>query len=232
MGSRTLDYAAPFQHVSAKLVPCNRPRYCKHLLQRLAAERSGAPCPQVLGIDEHFFTRRHGYATTLCDLKNHSVYDVVLGRSELALEAYLARLPGKQRVRVVCMDLASAYRSLVRRQFPNARIVADRFHVIRIINQHFLACWRELDGAGARNRGLLSLMRRHRHRLSCEQEQRLNAYLSGYPALEVIYRFKQRLCYLLLKKNRNRKQCEKLAPRLWRAIAPTGKARRNSALLG
>ena len=40
-----------------------------------------------MGIDEHFFTRRKGYATTLCDLRNHKVYDVVLGRSELSLEA-------------------------------------------------------------------------------------------------------------------------------------------------
>ena len=37
--------------------------------------------------------------------------------------------------------------------------------------------------------------------------------------MEVVYRFKQRLCYLLLKKHRTRKQCEKLAPRFLRAIS-------------
>jgi transposase len=68
----------------------------------------------VLGIDEHFFTRRKGYATTLCDLRNHKIYDVVLGRSESSLDAYLARLEGKSDVRMVCMDLAPAYRALVR----------------------------------------------------------------------------------------------------------------------
>ena len=67
------------------------------------------------------------------------------------------------------MDLASVYRALVRKYFPNAKIVADRFHVIRLINHHFLACWRELDPVGAKNRGLLSLMRRHRHNLKPEQ---------------------------------------------------------------
>ena len=36
--------------------------------------------------------------------------------------------------------------------------------------------------------------------------------------LEAIYRFKQRLCYLLLNKHRTRKQCEQLAPRVLRAI--------------
>ena len=193
-------------------------RHAEHFLRRLAAERSGAPCPQVLGIDEHFFSRKHGYATTFCDLKNHSVYDVTLGRSQLALDAYLQRLEGKHLVRIVCMDLASTYRAVVRKHFPNARIVADRFHVIRLVNQHFLACWRQLDPNGSKNRGLLSLMRRHRHNLSLDQQQRLGSYLAANPVLETIYRFKQRLCYLLLKKHRTRKHCERLAPRFLRAI--------------
>ena len=193
-------------------------RYFRRGLQRQFRERHPSCCPLLLGIDEHFFTRRKGYATTFCDLHNHKVYDVVLGRSEAALEPYLARLEGKAAVRVVCMDLASVYRSLVRKHFPNARIVADRFHVIRIIHHHFLACWKELDPVGSKNRGLLSLMRRHRHNLKPEQQVRLAAYLAAHPALELIYRFKQRLCYLLLKKHRNRKQCQALAPRFLRAV--------------
>lgn len=106
--------------------------------------------PTVLGSDEHFFTRRKGFATTLCDLRNHKVYDVVLGRSEASLSAYLQRLEDKEAVKVVCMDLSSGYRALVAKFFPNAVIVADRFHVIRLINHHFLACWRDLDPVAAR----------------------------------------------------------------------------------
>jgi transposase len=193
-------------------------RWFQDFLKLRAAERSGAPCPQVLGIDEHFFSRRHGYATTFCDLRNHSVFDVVLGRSEAALDSYLQRLEGKQRVRVVCMDLSSSYRALARKYFPNARIVADRFHVIRLINHHFLACWRDIDPVGARHRGLLSLMRRHRHNLKPDQQLRLADYLSTHPALDAIYRFKQRLCYLLLKRHRTRKQCAQLVPRFLRAV--------------
>ena len=200
-------------------------RWFHDFLGLRAAERSATPCPQVLGIDEHFFTRRHGYATTFCDLRNHSVFDVVLGRSEASLESYLARLAGKDRVRVVCMDLASGYRALVRKHFPQARIVADRFHVIRLINHHFLACWRDIDAAGARNRGLLSLMRRHRHNLRADQYLRLADYLAAHPALEAIYRFKQRLCYLLLKKHRTRLQCEPLARRFLRAVYQWRQAR-------
>ena len=33
-------------------------RWFEDFLRRAEAERSGAACPRVLGIDEHFFTRR------------------------------------------------------------------------------------------------------------------------------------------------------------------------------
>ena len=193
-------------------------RWFQDFLRRAEAERRGADCPRLLGIDEHFFTRRQGYATTFCDLRGHKVFDVVLGRSEAGLEDYLSKLPGKDRVRVVCMDLASGYRSLVRKHFPNAKIVADRFHVIRLINHHFLACWREIDPVGSKSRGLLSLLRRHRHNLKPEQMARLEQYFEKFPAVRQIYRFKQRLCYLLLKKHRTRKQCLPLVERFLKAI--------------
>jgi transposase len=188
-------------------------------LELLAGERISRECPQVLGIDEHFFTRRHGFATTFCDLKNHKIHDVVLGRSEASLEGYLNRLEGKHRVQVVCMDLATGYRALVRKHFPQARIVADRFHVIRTVNHHFLACWKELDPVGAKNRGLLSLMRRHRHNLEPDQHARLDLYLKERPAIQAIYRFKQRLTYLLLEKHHNQKKCRRLAARFLRDMA-------------
>ncbi len=194
-------------------------RYFLRHLQRRARQDHAPLCPRVLGIDEHFFTRRKGYATTFCDLKNHRIYDVVLGRSEAALEAYLARLEDKDQVRVVCLDLAAVYRALVKKYFPRALIVADRFHVIRLINHHFLACWREIDPVGSKNRGLLSLMRRHRHNLSPEQVDRLERYFDQFPVLRQIYRFKQRLCYLLLKKHKNKRQCRNLVPRFLRAVA-------------
>jgi transposase len=73
-------------------------RWYQHHVKRRVSELSGRDCPQVLGIDEHFFTRKKGYATTLVDLKNHKVFDVVLGRSEPSLRAYLSRLRGRDRV--------------------------------------------------------------------------------------------------------------------------------------
>jgi transposase len=145
----------------------------------------------VLGIDEHFFSRKDGYATTFADLRNHTVFDVVLGRSEEALKAYLKRLKGRDRVQVVVMDLSETYRSLVRKYFPNAMIVADRFHVVRLLNHHFLKVWGMLDPEGRKNRRLLSLMRRHECNLKPEQVPRLQSYFDQIPGLEPLYRFKQ-----------------------------------------
>ncbi len=92
-------------------------RYFQRGLRRQFKQWHPPRCPVVLGIDEHFFSRRKGSATTFCDLRHRKVYDVVLGRSEAALEAYFQGLKGKTEVRVVCMDLASTLNRLHERRW-------------------------------------------------------------------------------------------------------------------
>jgi transposase len=175
-------------------------RWYQHHIKRRIAELSSRSIPQVLGIDEHFFTRNKGYATTLVDLNNHKVFDVVLGRSEPSLRQYLSRLPGRDQVKVVVMDLSETYRQIARQYFPKAKIVADRFHVVRLVNHHFLKLWQHQDAIGRKNRGLLSLMRRHQWNLSEQQQGNLSAYLTQFPVLAALYEAKQRLMKLLLLK--------------------------------
>lgn len=131
-------------------------RWYHRQYQEQAKELNNTPCPQILGIDEHFFSRKQGFATTLCDLKKHKVFDIVKGRSEADLASYLASLPGKERVKVVCMDLSSTYRSIVKKYFPNAKIVADRFHVIRLLQHQCMMTYRELSNKVKNNRGCSS----------------------------------------------------------------------------
>ncbi len=167
-------------------------------------ELQGRCAPKVLGIDEHFFTRKQGFATTLCDLAHHKIYDVILGRSEKSLQAPLERISERYRTRIAVMDLSETYRQIVKTHFPNALIVADRFHVIRLVNHHFMKAWQLLDSEGRKNRGLLSLMRRHEKNLKPEQKPKLQSYLDKNPVLKEIYEFKQRLCELLLLKTRKK----------------------------
>ncbi|MFA6172386.1 MAG: transposase [Kiritimatiellales bacterium] len=104
-------------------------------------------------------------------------------------------MKGRERVRVVCIDLSSGYRHLIRRYFPNAKIVSDRFHVIRAVMQHFLEIWKQLDPEGRKNRGLLSLMRRKAEQLRPEQHERLEEYFGRNPALRIIYEAKRGAVY-------------------------------------
>lgn len=179
-------------------------------------ELQNAHCPRVIGIDEHFFTRKSGYATTVADLTKQKVFDVVLGRSEPSLRPFCKSLVGKDKVRVVVMDLSETYRSISKKHFSNALIVADRFHVIRLVNQQFIKTWSELDEVGRRHRGLLSLMRRHPDRMREDQRENLNKYLNEVPGLKAIYMFWQDLNRLLRMKRLNQRQCREIIPQyLW-----------------
>ena len=80
-------------------------------------------------------------------------------------------------------------------------IVADRFHVVRLLNHHFLKVWGSLDETGRKNRGLISLIRRHEWNLKPEQIPKVQKYFNEVPGLEPLYRFKQDLMQLLLKKS-------------------------------
>jgi len=187
-------------------------RYYQQFIKRKVAERESLVCPTYLGIDEHFFSKKKGYATTLCDLKNHKVYDIFLGRSESSLASAFSKLQGRNKVKVVVMDMSITFRSIVRKYFPNAKIVADRFHVVRLINHHFLKVWQSIDPEGRKNRGLLSLMRRHQSNLSPNQWDKLLNYFAKYPAMKAIYLYKQEVVAMMLYKTIKFKKAQELIP--------------------
>lgn len=114
---------------------------------------------------------------------------------------------------MVVMDLSETYRRIARKYFPNAIIVVDRFHVVRLVNQHFLKIWKEHDPLGRVNRGLISLMRRHASNLKPAQQLRLGQYLEEFPVLKALYRARQRLMRFLLLKTVKAKRAKKLLPR-------------------
>lgn len=187
-------------------------RWYQKSVEMKMRELSERDCPRILGIDEHFFTKKQGYATTFVNLKTHRVFDVVLGRSEASLRGFLSKLKGREKVKVVVMDLSETYRSIIKKYFPNAMIVADRFHVVRLINHHFLKAWQQFDEEGRKNRGLLSLMRRHQWNLSDEQREKLGRYLlKEVPVMSAIYEFKQELCKFMLLKSVNHREVSEYA---------------------
>lgn len=189
-------------------------RIYHHFNHRKAAERISLQCPQVLGIDEHTLHKKQRFATTFCDLGNHKVFDVVEGKSREALEGFLNRLEGREQVRVVCIDLSSSYRSIVERYFPQAKIVADRFHVVRLITHHFMNLARQIAPEIKHQRGILNLLRMNPKNLTPEQNEQLKGILQNQQALAPLYEEMQALRALMNHKHQNARQCRKLARRL------------------
>lgn len=187
-------------------------RWYKSVYEKENLELHNQDCPRMLGIDEHFFSRKQGFATTLCDLGKHKIFDIVKGRSEHDLRGYLNQLKGKERVKVVCMDLSSTYRSIIKKHFPNAKIVADRFHVIRLIQHQCMMTYRELSDNVKSNRGVLAILRTRPDRLSSPQKTKLAQFLKDNPAIEAIYQFQQQLHQLLMHRAMTAKWCRKSIP--------------------
>jgi len=194
-------------------------RWYSHVFDLEHRKRLSMQCPIVLGIDEHYFSKKQKvFATTLCDLRKNRVFDVVKGKSGVDLRGYFEQLEGKERVQVVCMDLSSSYRSLVKKYFPKAKIVSDRFHVVRLVQHHLIKTALQLDPKLKEQRGLIRLMRMHQHNLAPMQRERLMLYLKGQPAVNAVYEHKEEWMELLLKKNHTRKRAKPLARQFFQLL--------------
>src|SRR5580658_1885349 len=152
--------------------------------ERKAKERLSLDCPQVLGIDEHTLHKGQRFATTFCDLKRHRVFDISPGRSEAELAGFLSTLRGREKVKVVCIDLSNTYRLMIRRWFPNAMIVADRFHAVRLAGLHLMRVARQLCPELGWKRAWLGVLRMRCDRLDAEQRLRLKRLFQLHPQLE------------------------------------------------
>jgi transposase len=93
--------------------------------------------PEYLSIDEKSFAKRHKYETLVCDLKNGTVEYVVDERSQESLEEYYRLFTEEEcrSVKAVAMDMWDPYVAATRDWLPQADIVFDRFHVVRLVTQ-------------------------------------------------------------------------------------------------
>jgi transposase len=168
---------------------------------RKANERLSLDCPVVLGIDEHTLHKKKQFATTFCDLGKRRIFDIVQGKAATDLEGFLSQLNGREKVKMVCIDLCSAFRSLVRRYFPNAILVADRFHVVRLVLHHFIQLARNLAPAAFLRRGIGGLLRKEPKRLTPSERDRLEMVFKNHPVLRPVHAEMHDLRRLLNKKH-------------------------------
>lgn len=103
-------------------------------------KRKNSPWPKSIGIDEHSFIRnkqygRREFVTLIVDHNNKRVKELAPCRDSGSLQQFLKYIPGRSNVKNVTMDLSTTYRKFAEEFFPNADIIADKFHVVRLPNR-------------------------------------------------------------------------------------------------
>ena len=122
----------------ARVMRENDTRVWEMLRRIVAAAHAEADYSQVaaVGVDETARRRGHNYISSFVDLDGERVMDCQLGRDAQTVAGFAEELaahggdPGK--VEVVTCDLSPAFAKGVAEHLPNARRVADRFHVIQL----------------------------------------------------------------------------------------------------
>jgi transposase len=160
------------------------------LKQRMHANR---PWPNAIGIDEHGFRKRR-FTTMVVAHSKHKrrVIEVVDGKAQAELMNALAEIPGRENVKYVSMDMCDAYRNFTKSFFPSAEIVADKFHILRLLSPALLRKRKEITGTNA-DRKARGLLLRSAKGLDYFEQSALYSFLKRYPELDEIYHFKEAL---------------------------------------
>ncbi|WP_422111146.1 ISL3 family transposase, partial [Enterococcus durans] len=98
--------------------------------------------PKVLCFDE-FKSVRHvtsAMSFIMMDGQSHALLDIVENRRLPYLERYFSRfsLATREAVQWIVIDMYAPYVSLVKKLFPNAQLIIDRFHIVQHIGRTFL----------------------------------------------------------------------------------------------
>ena len=130
--------AAPVSRVAAHWgMPAETVRRLdKRVLRRWAAARPRQPL-RDLGVDEIYLGRRDKFLTVVSDLESGEPLWAGQDRKRETLDRFFAEAlpPARRRaVRAVCVDMWEPFAQSLRTHLPHARIVYDKFHVLRHVN--------------------------------------------------------------------------------------------------
>jgi|APSaa5957512576_1039674.scaffolds.fasta_scaffold30313_1 transposase len=90
----------------------------------------------ILGIDEVYLGKALGYITIVRDLESGAVLYVGKGKGVDALKKFRKRIKRRaKQIVAVAMDMSNAYTVWVNEVLPDADIVYDHFHVIKLMNE-------------------------------------------------------------------------------------------------
>jgi len=166
------------------------------------------PWPTTIGIDEHSFRRNklgsyREFATVLVDYNNKRIKEVVHGKSSANLKAQLSHIDGRMGVKNVVLDLCDPFKNYAREAFPNADIIADKFHVLRLLNPAINRRRKDITGDKRKN-PVRKLLLRNGFKLEYFERKALWRWLDLHPNLKEVYFYKEALHQLYRTKGYNK----------------------------
>jgi len=105
---------------------------------RLQKDYGQIPCKHLkyLSIDEIYVGKRKKFYTLVLDLESGRIVWVSRGRGKAALQGFWRRLrKARAQIAAVAMDRSGAYWAAVLAALPKAKVVFDRFHIIKLMNE-------------------------------------------------------------------------------------------------
>jgi transposase len=150
--------------------------------------------PECLGIDEIKVVGQNRAVIT--NVEKNTLFDLLENRNKKTLVEYFTRLPNRQAVRLLAMDMWSVYRQVADICFPGVPVVVDRFHVERMANDA-LERVRKAVRRGLNTRQRLKL-KDDRHvllarfdRLNLAQQSLCQSWFQEFPIIAHAHRAKE-----------------------------------------
>ena len=157
------------------------------------------PGVRYLGIDEIHLGAKKRYYTIVIDLEDGRILWAKPGRGGAALKGFWPRLRRAQaKIKAVATDMSAAYWSAVLDHLPDAALVFDKFHVIKLMNERLddlrRQMVREAEGAmKLKIKGTRFLLLRNPENLKTDQIPKLDRALRLNEPLLVGWYLKEEL---------------------------------------
>jgi len=100
---------------------------------------------RYLGIDEIHLGKKTRFYTIVLDLEDGRILWAKPGRGKAALQGFWRRLRvAKAKIKAVATDMSAAYWSAVLEHLPDAVLVFDKFHILKLMNERLDDLRREM----------------------------------------------------------------------------------------
>jgi transposase len=195
----TIKDIAMYLGVSESMIRGIDKRYLKRNFGRPKLKRL-----KVLAIDEIYIGKAKKFLTIVIDWTTGAIVFVGEGKGEKALKSFWKRLQGSgAKIEAVATDMSSAYFAAVQKNLPNAKLVFDRFHIVKLMNEKLDQLRREVQNEADTMlkktiKGLRWLLRKHSDNLDPERNeaQRLQEALELNRSLHIGYYLKEDLAQI------------------------------------